>query len=126
MMSKLSGILPATPRILSTDISRAQPLRAGAPRFWGPPEMNDTLSKSILSESALDRVNWTPTGMQDMADKALPVRADDFFLQQPAISGPSLSEFAAPVAPGDFSSPAPAAAIEMGSSEVGQRLDIKA
>lgn len=124
MMSKLSGILPATPRILSTDTSRAQPLRSGAPRFWGMPEVSEPLSRSILAESALDRVSWSPNGRQDLADKNLPVRADDFFLRQ--LEPMDLTDLGAPIdSPTDFSGPSPAAPAPS-SSDIGRHLNLEA
>jgi hypothetical protein len=81
MMSKLSGILPATPRILSTDISGAQPQRPGSPRFWGTPDISDLSDptvKSMLSTSALDRVSWSLQGKQGMNDPAIPAKVDGF------------------------------------------------
>jgi hypothetical protein len=83
MMSKLSGILPPTARILSTDISRAQPLRGGAPRFWGMSEEAEAPAKSVLTESALDRVSWSPNGKQGLADPAIPSRQDEFLSLMP-------------------------------------------
>lgn len=50
-MEKISGILPATPRTRSADISSAPPARLGAP----------TLGRSTpLSQSAIDKVSLSP------------------------------------------------------------------
>lgn len=77
-MSKLSGILPANSRILSADISNAQPTRAGAPKFWGGADPMDGSPKSILAASALDRVSWSVAGKQGMNDSLIPQRPDEF------------------------------------------------
>ncbi|MBX9765948.1 MAG: hypothetical protein K2X47_01640 [Bdellovibrionales bacterium] len=78
MMSKLSGILPANSRILSADLSNAQPTRAGAPKFWGGSDVPDGSPKSILATSALDRVSWSVAGKQGMNDSVIPQRPDEF------------------------------------------------
>ena len=56
-MEKISGIIPATPRVVSVDLSEARPLRPGVPSFGRPVGItNQERVSNLASKAEADKI----------------------------------------------------------------------
>lgn len=87
-MQKISGIIPSSPRVASTDLSVAKAVRPGAPTFGAPVGSSSLGPVSQLPVSALDRIKqlqereMSDAQRKEAAHADIATRmADSFFLK---------------------------------------------
>lgn len=85
-MEKISGIIPASPRVTSVDHSGSNSTRPGAPTFGAPKgisslERNDRFSKSSVANNITDTFMNSSWKKRDLAKAGIVEKMSDVFFQ---------------------------------------------